>query len=74
MEFHLFYRHLLFPPSPEAGVLVRKLCQLIPLSKAKRAYPRYFILLWWNQLLVYQLCVHHGVHRPIVGSESTTAG
>jgi hypothetical protein len=28
---------------PEAGVLVRKLSQLIPLSLTKRANPRYFI-------------------------------
>ncbi len=53
----------------EAGVLVRKLSQLTPLSSAKRANPRYFITLCEIS------CELPGcVHRPIVDSESTIAG
>jgi hypothetical protein len=33
------------PADPEAGVLVRKLSQQTPLSNAKQANPRYFIML-----------------------------
>jgi hypothetical protein len=52
-----------------AGVLARKLSQLIPLSEAKRANPRYFVLLCGI------ICDSAGrVHRPIVDSESTIAG
>ncbi len=55
--------------STEAGVLVRKLSQLTPLSSAKRANPRYFIMFCGIS------CELAGrVHRPIVDSESTIAG
>jgi hypothetical protein len=53
----------------EAGVLVRKLSQLTPLSQAKRANPRYFIMLFEMS------CELAGCeHWPIVDSESTIAG
>jgi hypothetical protein len=55
--------------STDAGVLVRKLRQLIPLSQNKRANPRCFILLCGIS------CELAGcVHRPIVDFESTTVG
>jgi hypothetical protein len=54
---------------PEAGVLVRKLSQLTPLSSAKRANPRYFILLCGISSELAGC-----VHRPIVDSKSTVAG
>ncbi len=53
----------------EAGVLVRKISQLTPLSQAKRANPRYFILLCGIRRELPGC-----VHRPIVDSESTIAG
>jgi hypothetical protein len=52
-----------------AGVLVRKLIRLTPLSSAKRANPRYFIRFCG---INYELA--SCVHRPIVYSESTIAG
>jgi hypothetical protein len=53
----------------EAGVLVRKFSQLTPLRQAKRANPRYFILLCGIS------CEIAGcVHWPIVDFESTIAG
>jgi hypothetical protein len=53
----------------EAGVLVRKLSQLTPLSYAKQANPRYFIMLCGIS------CELAGyVQRPIVDYESTIAG
>jgi hypothetical protein len=59
----------LYINSLEAGVLVRKLRQLTPLSYAKRANPRCFILLCGIS------CKLAGcVHRPIVDSESTIVG
>jgi hypothetical protein len=57
------------PLHTQAGVLVRKLSQLTPLSQAKRANLRYFIKLCGIS------CELAGcVHRPIVDSESTIAG
>jgi hypothetical protein len=57
---------------PEAGVLVRKLRQLIPLGSVKRANPRCFIRFI---LLCGISCELAGcVHRPIVDSESTIVG
>ncbi len=53
----------------DAGVLVRKLSQLTPLTLAKRANPRYFIMLCGIS------CELDGcVHWPFVDSESTTDG
>ncbi len=46
---------------PEAGVLVRKLSQLTPLSKAKQVNPRYFILLCEISCELASC-----VHRPIM--------
>jgi hypothetical protein len=51
----------------EAGVLVRKLSQLTPLSEDKRANPKYFIVLCGIS------CELGCVYRPIVDSESTIA-
>ncbi len=59
------------PPHPEAGVLVRKLSQLelTRLSLAKRANPRYFILLCGIS------CELAGcVQWPTVDSEPTISG
>jgi hypothetical protein len=54
--------------STEAGVLIRKLSQLTPLRSAKRANPRYFIMLCGIS------CELAGcVHRPIMDSESAEA-
>ncbi len=53
----------------QAGVLVRKLSQLTPLSKAKLANPRYFVMLCGVSRELAGC-----VHRPTVDSESTTAG
>jgi hypothetical protein len=62
-------RFLEYGSEPEAGVFVRKLSQLTPLSYAKRANPRYFIL------LCEVSCELAGcVHRPIVYSEFPIAG
>jgi hypothetical protein len=54
--------------SPEAGVLVRKLSKLTPLSEAKVAYPRYLIMLCE---ISFELA--GCLHQPIVDS-STIAG
>jgi hypothetical protein len=52
----------------EAGVLVRKLSQLTPLSEAEQANPRYFILLCGIN------CEFAGCgHQHIVDSEYTIA-
>ncbi len=53
---------------PKAGVLVRKLSQVTPLSLAKRAIPRYFIMLCGTSCELASC-----VHWPIVDSESTIA-
>jgi hypothetical protein len=51
------------------GVLVRKLSQVTLLSYAKRANPRYFIMLFGIS------CELAGcVHQPTMDSESTVAG
>jgi hypothetical protein len=55
-------------PDPEAVVLVRKLNQLIPLSLAKRANHRYFIVLCGISCELASC-----VHWPIVDSEPMPA-
>jgi hypothetical protein len=55
-------------PCAEAGVLVKKLSQLTPLSSAKRAKPKYFIMLCGISCELVSC-----VHRPIVDSVSTIA-
>ncbi len=54
---------------PDAGVLVRKLRQLTPLSDAKPANPKCFML-----LCRISCDLARCVHQPIVSSESTIVG